>query len=84
MSVGDYDYARDVLQELSHDSFGFWKVAIKPGKPLGFGYIGDCATFGLPGNPASTWVTFELFVRPALARMQGHTRVLPRARRGSK
>jgi molybdopterin molybdotransferase len=77
MSVGDYDYARDVLRELSGDTFGFWKVALKPGKPLGFGYIGACATFGLPGNPASTWVTFELFVRPALLRLQGHSAVVP-------
>jgi molybdopterin molybdotransferase len=66
---------RDALRALSGDRFGFWKVAIRPGKPLGFGHIGRCAVFGLPGNPVSALVTFEVFVRPALLRLMGHARV---------
>ena len=72
MSVGDYDFVRQVLQELTGDGFVFWKVAVKPGKPLGFGYVDRCAIFGLPGNPASSWVTYALFVLPALRKMMGH------------
>ncbi len=76
VSVGDYDFVRDALVELSGDRFDFWKVAIKPGKPLAFGHVGECACFGLPGNPISAMVTFEVFVRPAMLKMLGHTRVL--------
>ncbi len=75
MSVGEYDFIRDALRTLSGDRFGFWKVAIRPGKPIGFGHIGRCAVFGLPGNPVSALVTFEVFVRPALLRLMGHARV---------
>ena len=78
MSVGTYDYVRDALVELTGDEFQFWKVAVKPGKPLGYGHIGDCAVFGLPGNPISALVTFELFVRPALRQMMGYPDVLRR------
>ncbi len=78
VSVGDYDFVRDALVELSGEAFSFWKVAIKPGKPLAFGHVGRCACFGLPGNPISTLVTFEVFVRPALLRMLGHRKVLRR------
>lgn len=76
MSVGDYDFVRDALRALSGDTFGFWKVAIKPGKPFGFGQLGPCLGFGLPGNPVSALVTFEVFVRPALLRLAGHERVV--------
>ena len=76
VSVGDYDFVRDALVELSGDRVDFWKVAIKPGKPLAFGHVGECACFGLPGNPISAMVTFEVFVRPAMLKMLGHTRVL--------
>lgn len=79
VSVGDHDYVGHALKALSGDAFSFWKVAIKPGKPLSFGHIGRCAAFGLPGNPISALVTFELFVKPALLRMMGHAAVLPRA-----
>ncbi|MCB9535876.1 MAG: molybdopterin molybdotransferase MoeA [Myxococcales bacterium] len=81
VSVGDYDFVGDALRTLSGDRFGFWKVAIKPGKPLAFGRIGECLAFGLPGNPGSALVTFEIFVRPALLRLMGHTAVhrAPRA-----
>lgn len=76
VSVGDYDFVGEALVELSGAAFEFWKVAIKPGKPLAFGHVGECACFGLPGNPVSALVTFEVFVRPALLKMLGHRRVL--------
>ena len=77
MSVGDYDHMRACLREITNDGFAFWKVAIKPGKPLGFGMAEDCALFGLPGNPTSALVTFEVFVKPALRRMMGQRAVRP-------
>jgi molybdopterin molybdotransferase len=57
----------------------FWKVNMRPGKPLTFGRVGDCLFFGLPGNPVSSMVTFELFVRPVLRRLGGY-RILGRPR----
>ncbi len=69
VSVGDADYVKQVLDELGE--VGFWKIAIKPGKPLAFGHIGDAVFFGLPGNPVSTMVSFYQFVRPALLKMTG-------------
>jgi molybdopterin molybdotransferase len=77
VSVGDYDLVKSVLGELGQ--MDFWKVAMQPGKPLAFGRIGDTHVFGLPGNPVSSLVVFEIFVRPALRRLQGH-RVLEKAR----
>jgi molybdopterin molybdotransferase len=71
MSVGEHDYVRPALMKLSQGQLAFWKVAIKPGKPVAFGHVGSCALFGLPGNPASAWVTFELFVRPAFIFITG-------------
>jgi molybdopterin molybdotransferase len=71
VSVGDYDLVRTVLDELGWES-AFWKVNIKPGKPLSFGWLRGVPIIGLPGNPASSMVTFELFVRPVLRRMQAH------------
>ncbi|MCX8044797.1 MAG: molybdopterin molybdotransferase MoeA [Desulfobacterota bacterium] len=70
VSVGDYDVVKPVLQELGCD-MKFWKVAMRPGQPLAFGTIGTVPVFGLPGNPVSAMVTFELFVRPALRKMGG-------------
>ena len=78
VSVGDHDHMGPALKTLSGDSLAFWKVAIKPGKPLAFGFIDGCATFALPGNPVSALVTFEIFVRPALLALMGHTRVCRR------
>ena len=75
VSVGDHDHMGPTLARRCGDTLGFWKVALKPGKPLLFGRAGDCAVFGLPGNPASALVTFELFVRPLLLALQGHARV---------
>lgn len=75
VSAGDRDLVRDVLAELGVEQL-FWKVAIKPGGPTAFGRYGAKPVFSLPGNPVSTMVTFELFVRPALLKMMGHRRVI--------
>ncbi len=72
VSVGDRDYVQPVLHDLGF-RLGFWKVAIKPGKPVLFGTVGRRPVFGLPGNPAAAAATFELFVRPALRRLAGFT-----------
>lgn len=74
VSVGAYDFVKDVLGE--RGSVDFWRVAIRPGKPLVFGECEGALFFGLPGNPVSSLVTFELFVRPALRRMRGLSDVL--------
>ena len=71
VSVGDYDLVRACLQDIG--SIDFWRVAIKPGKPLAYGHIEQTPLFGLPGNPVSCFVCFALFVRPALYAMQGQT-----------
>jgi molybdopterin molybdotransferase len=70
VSVGDYDYVKDVLKTLGMELV-FWRVAMKPGKPVVFGRIGGKPVFGLPGNPVSSMVTFEQFVRPGLLKMMG-------------
>jgi len=69
VSVGEADYTKDVLGELGE--VRFWKVAMKPGRPLAFGRVGQAAFFGLPGNPVSVMVTFYQFVQPALEKMMG-------------
>ncbi len=71
VSMGDRDYVRAVMGELG--ALALWRVAMKPGKPLAFGMTEGMLFFGLPGNPVSVQVTWELFVRPALRRMQGFT-----------
>ncbi len=70
VSVGDYDFVKEVLIEKGV-SIKFWKVAIKPGKPILFGVKGNTLVFGLPGNPISALVTFREFVLPAMCKMQG-------------
>jgi molybdopterin molybdotransferase len=70
ISVGAFDYTRDVVQRLGA-SLDFWRVRMRPGGPFGFGLLEKRPWFGLPGNPVSAMVTFELFVRPALRRMGG-------------
>jgi molybdopterin molybdotransferase len=70
VSVGDFDYMKAVLDRLGR--MRWWQVAIKPAKPLAFGLVGSVPVFGLPGNPVSSMVSFELFARPALRRMGGH------------
>ncbi|MBT5876167.1 MAG: molybdopterin molybdotransferase MoeA [Candidatus Latescibacteria bacterium] len=71
VSVGDYDYVKKVLVDLGAD-MKFWKVRMKPGKPLAFGILNGKPYFGLPGNPVSCMVSFLLFARPALRKVMGH------------
>ncbi|HTY22914.1 MAG TPA: gephyrin-like molybdotransferase Glp [Desulfomonilaceae bacterium] len=71
VSVGKYDLVKETLSKLGM-RVKFWKVAMKPGKPLIFGTIGSKPVFGLPGNPTSAMISFEQFVRPALLKMMGH------------
>lgn len=75
VSVGDRDLVRGVLEELGVRQV-LWKVDLKPGGPKAFGLKGRTPVFSLPGNPMSTMITFEEFVRPALLRMMGHRRVI--------
>jgi molybdopterin molybdotransferase len=76
MSVGERDFVRRAFERLEIRS-EFFGVAIKPGKPVAFARKGKTLVFGLPGNPASSLVAFELFVRPAVRRLLGHADVLP-------
>ncbi|HLV81429.1 MAG TPA: gephyrin-like molybdotransferase Glp, partial [Chthonomonadaceae bacterium] len=69
VSVGDRDFIKPALERLGR--LDLWRVAMKPGKPLAFGSIGETLFFGLPGNPVSALVTFELFARPAIFKMAG-------------
>jgi molybdopterin molybdotransferase len=78
ISVGEHDYVRAVLDELGAQQ-RFWKLRMRPGAPVGFGLLGDVPWIGLPGNPVSTMVTYELFVRPAIRKMMGHTRPFRRS-----
>ena len=71
VSVGEHEYLREVLRELGAEE-RFWRVRIRPGAPVGFGLLRQIPWIGLPGNPVSTMVTFELFVRPAIRLMAGH------------
>lgn len=70
VSVGDFDHVKDVMTELGV-AIDFWRVAMKPGKPLAYGFIGERPIFGLPGNPVSCMVNFLQFVRPVLRTMMG-------------
>lgn len=70
ISVGEHDHVRGVLSQLGADH-KFWRIRMRPGAPVGFGLVGPVPWIGLPGNPVSTMVTFELFVRPAIRRMTG-------------
>jgi molybdopterin molybdotransferase len=69
VSVGEADFVKETLEKIGE--VGFWKIAMKPGRPLAFGQIGNCQFFGLPGNPVSAMVTFYQFVQPAILHMQG-------------
>jgi molybdopterin molybdotransferase len=69
VSVGDHDWVREVVAELG--TISTWRVAMRPGKPVLIGRIGGAVFIGLPGNPVSSSVTFELFARPVIRRMQG-------------
>jgi molybdopterin molybdotransferase len=73
VSVGDADYVKEILDQLG--SINFWKVAIKPGKPFAFGKLGNAWFCGLPGNPVSSYVTFEQLVTAVLHQMSGQTTI---------
>ena len=75
VSVGEADYVKQILDKLGQVLF--WKIAMKPGRPLAYGKIGTAHFFGLPGNPVAVMVTFYQFVRDALLHLQGQTRVAP-------
>ncbi|MDD1794592.1 molybdopterin molybdotransferase MoeA [Enterovibrio sp. ZSDZ42] len=71
VSVGEADYTKDILDQ--EGEVGFWKIAIKPGKPFAFGTVKDALFCGLPGNPVSVLVTLHVLVQPLLAKLAGHT-----------
>ncbi|MBN2845560.1 MAG: molybdopterin molybdotransferase MoeA [Deltaproteobacteria bacterium] len=77
VSVGDYDYVKDVMAEMG-TNIEFWQVAQRPGKPLAFGTMEGKLVFGLPGNPVSSMITFEEYVRPALLKMMGREEIFRR------
>jgi len=81
VSVGPHDLVRAILGELGVEEV-FWGVSVKPGKPISFGVAGNRLVFGLPGNPVSVLVGFELFVRPALLALQGAAEPGPLLERG--
>ena len=81
VSVGPHDLVRAILGELGVEEV-FWGVSVKPGKPISFGVAGNRLVFGLPGNPVSVLVGFELFVRPALLALQGAAEPGPLFERG--
>ncbi len=70
VSVGDFDLVKNIMQE--QGNINFWRINMRPGKPVAFGRIGNVPLLGLPGNPVSSAVTFELFARPVIRKMQGH------------
>jgi molybdopterin molybdotransferase len=77
ISVGEHDHMRDVLDTMGVD-MKFWRVRMRPGAPIGFGLLDGKPWIGLPGNPVSTMVTFELFARPAIHKMRGHRKLFRR------
>jgi molybdopterin molybdotransferase len=77
VSVGAFDFTKDVLQSLGAD-LQLWRVRMRPGAPLGFGMLGEMPWLGLPGNPVSAMVTFELFARPLIRRLRGESCVFTR------
>src|SRR5438874_5702636 len=74
VSVGDFDLVKNIMQE--QGQINFWRINMRPGKPVAFGHIGSVPLLGLPGNPVSAAVTFELFGRPVIRKMMGHTRLV--------
>ncbi len=75
VSVGEADFVKETLEKIG--SMSFWKIAMKPGRPVTFGHINDAVFFGLPGNPVSVMVTFFQFVRSALLKMAGEINPTP-------
>lgn len=78
VSVGAFDFTKDVLRSLGAE-LHLWRVKMRPGAPLGFGTLGPMPWLGLPGNPVSAMVTFELFARPLIRRLRGEAHVFQRA-----
>ena len=74
VSVGDFDLVKNIMAE--QGEIEFWRINMRPGKPVAFGHIGAIPLLGLPGNPVSAAVTFELFGRPVIRKMLGHTHLL--------
>ena len=74
VSVGEHDHTRTAIEAMG-TALDFWRVRMRPGAPLGFGRVQGIPWIGLPGNPVSAMVTFELFVRPTIRRLLGHARV---------
>lgn len=79
VSVGDHDFTRTVMRQMGVD-IKFWRARIRPGGPIVFGIVDGRPWIGLPGNPVSAMVTFELFVRPAIRKMLGETLLFPATR----
>lgn len=77
VSVGDADHIKDAVKELG--TLDLWRIAVKPGKPVAFGSVGNALFMGLPGNPVSAWVTFCLFAAPVIRKMQARTQWIPKA-----
>ena len=77
VSVGDEDHVKPAVE--AEGELLMWRIAMKPGRPLAFGRVAGAAFIGLPGNPVSSFITFLVFVRPFLLRMQGMAEVLPRS-----
>ena len=75
VSVGDHDFVKEVIEEMGGE-LKFWKINMKPGKPLAFAVVANKPLFALPGNPVAAMVGFEMFVRPVLLAMMGHTRII--------
>jgi molybdopterin molybdotransferase len=73
VSVGDFDLVKNIMAE--QGQINFWRINMRPGKPVAFGHISGVPLLGLPGNPVSAAVTFELFGRPVIRKMMGHTRL---------
>lgn len=74
VSVGDFDLVKNIMSE--QGQINFWRINMRPGKPVAFGHISGVPLLGLPGNPVSAAVTFELFGRPVIRMMLGHTRLV--------
>ncbi|MCK4534573.1 MAG: molybdopterin molybdotransferase MoeA [Syntrophobacterales bacterium] len=77
VSVGDYDFVKDVMKDMGI-GIEFWQVAQRPGKPMTFGAREGKPVFGLPGNPVSSMIAFEQYVRPAILKMTGHENIFRR------
>ena len=76
--MGDYDLVKDIMAEIG-SRIQFWRVAMRPGRPLAFGLLEGKPLFGLPGNPVSSMVSFEQFIRPAILKMRGYRNIYRRA-----